>query len=68
MLTIESRDGYFVSPLGEVPVTGEQSVESSMVASRRVDLMPYYDLSKPGRYTVTATVKLKQWKQEIPRT
>ena len=64
--TIESRDGYFVSPIGEVPVLGEQSVESSMVASRQVDLMPYFDLSRPGRYTVTATVKLKQWNQEIP--
>src|SRR5947209_890624 len=63
--TIESRDGYFVPSLGEVPVMGEQSVESSMVATRRVDLMPYYDLSKPGRYTVTASVKLKQWNQEV---
>ncbi len=63
--TIESRDGYPVSSLGEVPVTGDQPVESAMVASRLVDLMPYYDLSKPGRYTVTATVKLKQWNEDL---
>src|SRR5205085_7770726 len=59
--TIESREGHIVAPLGDVPVLGEQAVESSMVASRRIDLMPYYDLSKPGRYTVAAALKLKQW-------
>lgn len=63
--TIESRDGYLISPLGEVPVVGNQAVESSMVASRLVDLMPYYDLNKAGRYTVVATVKLKQWNEEL---
>src|SRR5438094_6377939 len=41
--TIESKDGALVAPVGEVPVAGEQSIESSMVANRRVDLMPYYD-------------------------
>jgi len=30
-----------------------------------MDLMPYFDLSKPGRYTVTAAVKIKQWNQEV---
>lgn len=63
--TIESNDGHVVAPLAEVPVAGEQSVDSSMVASRRVDLMPYYDLSKPGRYTVKAMVKIKPWNDEI---
>ena len=59
--TIESTDGSFVPPLGEVPVLGAQSIESSMVGSRRIDLMPYFDLVKPGRYTVTAVVKIKSW-------
>ncbi len=63
--TIESRDGFVVSSLDEVSIEGEQTVESSMVASRRVDLLPYYDLSRPGRYTVTAKVKIKQWHDEI---
>src|SRR5690349_12994930 len=62
---IEGLEGIIVSPLKEVPVEGEQAVESSMVAFRRVDLMPCFDLSKPGRYTVTATVKIKQWNDEI---
>ena len=62
---VESRDGYIVAPLKDVAVPGEQAIESSLVASRRVDLLPYYDLSKPGRYTVKAIVKIKQWNQEI---
>ena len=61
---IESRDGYMVPVLGEVPVLGDQIVESSMVAYRRLDLMPYFDLGKPGSYTVTVSVKLKQWNPE----
>jgi len=28
--------------------------------------MPYFNLSKAGRYTVTATVKIKEWNEEIP--
>jgi hypothetical protein len=36
-----------------------------MVAHRTVDLMPYYDLSKPGRYTVSACVKIKQWNEQV---
>ena len=63
--TLESRDGGAVARLGDAPVLGEFSLESSLAASKPVDLMPYFDLSKPGRYTVTATVKIKQWNQEV---
>lgn len=62
---VESRDGSIVSKLGEVPVQEEFSLESSMVAVRRVDLMPHFDLSQPGRYRVTAIVKIKQWNEEV---
>src|SRR6266700_2595653 len=63
--TLESRDGSAVSKLGEPLVTGEFSLESSLAASKPVDLMPYFDLSQPGRYTVAATVRIKQWNQEV---
>ena len=62
---VENRDDAVVNRLGDVPVAGEFSLESSMVANRRVDLMPYFNLSKPGRYTVTATVKIPQWNEEV---
>src|SRR5438094_1032763 len=48
--TVETREGSVVPALGEIPVLGEQAVGSSMVANRRVDLMPYFELTKPGRY------------------
>src|SRR6266851_444329 len=48
--TLESRDGGAVSRLGDAPVMGEFSLESSLAASKPVDLMPYFDLSKPGRW------------------
>src|SRR6266404_3297091 len=63
--TIEGRDNYIVPRSGEVPVHGEFAVESSSVATRRVDVAPYFALSKPGRYLVTATVKLKLWDKEL---
>jgi len=62
--TIEGRDGYIVPTTDDVPVQGEFDVESSTVATRRVDVAPHFTLTKPGRYLVTATVKLKQWDKE----
>src|SRR6185369_10135809 len=38
---------------------------SSKVATKRVDLAPYFSLTKPGRYKVTATVRIKGWEQEF---
>jgi hypothetical protein len=62
---IEGRDNDLVPSTGEVPVQAEFDVESSTVATRRVDLAPYFALTKPGHYRVTATVKLKQWDKEV---
>ena len=59
--SVDSRNGQVVSKIGEVPVLGQFTLESSKVATKRVDLAPYFDLSKPGRYTVTAIVKIKDW-------
>ena len=62
---IENRDDAVISKYGDAPVQGEFSLESSMQAMRRVDLMPYFDLSMPGRYRVTATIKVKDWPTPI---
>jgi hypothetical protein len=63
--TVESRDGYVVTKTGEAPVTGEFTLETSRVATRRVDLAPYFALGRPGRYTVTATVRIKEWDGQV---
>src|SRR5437870_11218626 len=57
--TVEGRDNDIVPTIGEVPVQGEFDVESSAVAIRRVDVAPFFALTRPGRYLLTATVKLK---------
>ena len=62
---VEGRDDYIVPTTGDLPVLGEFDVESSSVATRRVDVAPYFALTRPGRYLVTATVKLKEWDKEL---
>lgn len=63
--TIEARDGAPVSSIGEVPVAGAFELESSLVATKRVDLAPYFAPMQPGRYGITATVYIKDWKRQI---
>jgi hypothetical protein len=62
---VESADGFIVLKNAEVPVLGEFEVGSSEVATKRVDLAPYFVLSKPGRYRVIATVRIKDWQTEM---
>jgi hypothetical protein len=62
---VESRDGYVVLKTGDVPVVGAFSLESSKRAIKRVNLAPYFNLVKPGRYAITATVAIKKWNQAI---
>src|SRR5882762_4457683 len=63
---VESADGIIVVKNAEVPVTGEFDVGSSQVATKRVDLAPYFGLSRPGRYRIVATVRINDWKAERP--
>jgi len=58
---VESPDGIIVAKSAEVPVVGEFDVASSQVATKHVDLKPYFNLMKPGRYQVVATVRIKDW-------
>ena len=63
--SVESRDDAVVAKLGEVPVAGKFDLDSSQKATKRVDLAPYFSLGQPGRYAVTATVRIKAWDAEI---
>ena len=62
---VESDEGFIVQKTGEVPVAGEFDLGSSQVATKRVDLAPYFVIPKQGRYSVTATVKIKDWQREV---
>ncbi|HEV2209794.1 MAG TPA: hypothetical protein VG167_13530 [Verrucomicrobiae bacterium] len=62
---LQDRDGRVVAKLGEVPVAGEFTLDSSMAATKHVDLQPYFVLNDPGRYGIIATLKIKAWDKEI---
>jgi len=63
--SVESRDGAVVAKLGDVPVVGKFDLESSQRATKRADLAPYFSLEQPGRYAITATIRIKAWDVEI---
>lgn len=54
---IESHQGPYVRMLKLPDVMGGFELESSHTATKHVDLAPCFDLSKIGRYNVTATVR-----------
>jgi hypothetical protein len=62
---VESREGIVVPKLGEAPVAGAFTLESSKVATKRVDLAPYFMLSRPGNYQIVATVHIREWNRDI---
>ena len=59
--TIESVDGFVVIKNSEVPVQGEFDLESSQMGIKRVDLAPYFVMSKTGRYKIIATLHIPDW-------
>jgi hypothetical protein len=63
--SVESRDGAVVIQSGDVPVIGEFVLDSSEMATKQVDLAPYFALTQPGRYAITATIHIKGWDHEV---
>ena len=63
--TVETREGRLVPQRTEVPVLGEFALENSMVATKRVDLAPAFELNQPGSYQVYATIKPANWDRAL---
>ena len=63
--SVESGRNEVVPKTSEVPVAGEFVLESSRVGTKRVDLAPYFLLTRAGRYSVIATVRIKDWGESI---
>jgi hypothetical protein len=66
VFNIETREGRVVQSVGELPAGSEFTLESSMVATRLVDLSSAYRFELPGRYNISAVVKVKDWNEEFP--
>src|SRR5687768_1148682 len=58
--TVESREGKPLRKTGEIPLPKAGSIESAKTGSLNVDLMPYFNLSEPGHYSVKATIRIPQ--------
>jgi len=61
----ESSAGQPVPKFADPPVAGEFELESSKRGTKRVDLEPCFAFNQLGRYGVTATVKIKDWSQQL---
>jgi hypothetical protein len=57
-LAVESNEGYFVAKLKDLPAGEVLEVPSAARGKWRVDLAPCFELSRPGRYKVTALVRI----------
>jgi hypothetical protein len=63
--SVESRENLSVHRLGQPPVGGEFTLDSSRTGTIRVDVSPYFDIPNPGRYRVSAAVKIPQWNSTL---
>jgi hypothetical protein len=59
--SVESVDGLNVVKKSEVPVLGQFDLFSSQLGIKRVDIEPSFDISRIGRYKVTAYLHIKDW-------
>jgi hypothetical protein len=62
---IEAHEGRSPARIGEIPMPKTFAIESSKTVSLQLDLMPYFELSEPGRYTLTAKVEVPQLEKEV---
>lgn len=62
---IQMDDGSVVVKKSDPPVQYPFDLGSLEVATKRLDLAPYYILGRAGTYKITATVHIKEWNTDI---
>jgi|SRR5579884_3029176 len=64
--SVEAEDGLVVLKSGEPPEAHDFNVRSSeMATTPKTDLAPYFLIARPGRYSITATVRIKDWDRAV---
>lgn len=63
--TIDGPNGTTPAKLAEPQVIEPFSLASASMATRTVNLTPCFDFSQPGRYQATATVRIKDWNENL---
>ena len=61
----DDPDNSIVTKNSNPPVQGEFDLDSSQIATKLVDLPPYFALRRSGRYRIIATVQIKDWNTEV---
>lgn len=61
--SVESHDGAFIKRLNEIDMSGVFDLASSVTATRSINILPFFDMTRAGRYKVTATAKVEDWGQ-----
>jgi hypothetical protein len=62
---VEADKSFVAIKNAEVPVIGAFDLENSEQAIKKVDLQPYFAMTTPGHYKVTATLRIKDWGAQI---
>lgn len=63
--TVENKEGRAVSRTSEMPMPQPFTIESSKAVSIRTDLMPHFNLSEPGHYTVRGRIRIPELERDI---
>ena len=62
---IETKDGYPIPRTGQLPPQEPFDLENSTIATKRADLASQFPTLKPGRYRVTANLRVPQWQSHL---
>ena len=67
MIDVQALDAKHVGIMQDIPVKGEFKIDSPMRAVRPFDIAPYFDMTRSGRYFITATVEIREpgWRETI---
>ena len=63
--SVTAEDSYVVTRFGDVPVQGEFDLGSSQMATKRVDVAPYFKLTRQGSYHIVAKLHIQDWNVEV---
>jgi hypothetical protein len=64
-ISVQADDSFVVPHTGELPVEGRFELPPSKMATKVIDISPCFAMTQPGRYSVEATVLIKEWGQTL---
>lgn len=62
---VSGENNQIVSQIGEPKVKMPFDLGTAHTATRRVDIVPYFNIARPGRYTISALVTVKELGRQI---